>query len=341
MPDTLQGVMMARLDQLVEQARRTAQIASVVGRTFSYDIMTRLHTDPALQLHRWLAALQRHDVVRETERAPQLAYAFSHNLMQEVCYNSLLARIRRTYHLMIADYVEAAAPHDEASGSHVALVAYHAYAGQDWPRALKYQLEAGEQARRLFANAEAIEHFSRAEYCTEQLPDEETFVQRLRIQSVLGELLTVTSQYDQAQQHLFRAEELATSRHDCKAQARTCRWLAHLHELRGAYAPAFAAIERGLRCLGNDSSVEAAELRLIAGIIHTRQGDYGRALNECESALALARQSGDLAVLARSYNLLGIIRLRNQPTLALADFRQSLILYSKSAICMARPSHTT
>jgi class 3 adenylate cyclase/predicted ATPase len=328
-PDTLQGVMMTRLDRLDEDSRRAAQIAAVVGRSFSYDIIARLVDDSAARLHRQLATLQQHEVVREAARVPQLSYAFLQNLMQEVCYATLLARLRRAYHLKIVDYLETTAPRDGSSTAHVALAAYHAFAGQDWPRALHYQVQAGEQARRLFANHEAIDHFEKALQCATQLAEEDTRRPRQEIQAALGELLTVTSQYERAEPQLVHSEDLAHELSDAEAQARACRWLAHLHELRGDYGLAFDAIQRGLNVVDQYPCTEAAELHLIAGIIHTRQGEASAALRECGIALAIAQQLNAIAVLARAYNLLGVIRLRDHSVLALADFQTALAWYEQ------------
>jgi predicted ATPase len=130
--------------------------------------------------------------VREDQRIPDLIYAFQHSLMQEVCYESLLARTRREYHRKIAQYLETNRSGPPSSTGEVALLAHHAYAGQDWPRALTYQIEAGQQAQRLFANHEAIDHFTKAQHCAAQLPSAETLAQRLPIHTELGEPLTMT-----------------------------------------------------------------------------------------------------------------------------------------------------
>jgi len=328
-PDTLEGVMMTRLDRLGEAYRHTTQVASVVGRMFSFDTLERV-LPPENQdvLNPCLERLQQQEIAREDQRAPELVYKFRHGMMQEVCYGSLLARTRRQYHRAIAEYLEA---HHGESEEYLALVAHHAFFGQDWPRALHYQLLAGQQARKLFANHEAIDHFNKALHSAENLPESETLDERQTIYATLGELLTTTSQYDRAQERLDQARELAASRGDVDAQARACRWRARLHELRGEYAPAFEWIDHGLAVLAGRETAEAAELRLIAGLIHSRQGKNELALGEGQAALQIAESLGEVTVLARANNLLGNLnRLHGNTSAALSYLQRAFDLYRQA-----------
>ncbi|NTU65013.1 MAG: AAA family ATPase, partial [Chloroflexi bacterium] len=234
-PDTLQGVMMARLDRLEEPPRQTAQVAAVVGRSFPYTVLSHVIDPELIELNPCLVRLQQNEIVREDQRIPDLVYAFQHTLMQEVCYSSLLARTRREYHRKIAQFLELNPNRSDprSPAGDVALLAHHAYAGQDWPRALIYQIEAGQHAQRLFANHEAIDHFTKALHCAEQLPADETAIQRLSIHTALGELLITIGQYDQALEQLSTAHILAVERKNVDGTAHVCRWLARLYELRG------------------------------------------------------------------------------------------------------------
>jgi class 3 adenylate cyclase/predicted ATPase len=327
-PDTLQGVMMARLDRLEEPPRQTAQVAAVVGRSFPYQVLSHVIDTEHIELNPCLVRLQQNEIVREDQRIPDLIYAFQHTLMQEVCYESLLARTRREYHRKIAQFLEISRSDPRGPDGEVALLAHHAFAGQDWPRALIYQIEAGQQAQRLFANHEAIDHFNKALQCAEQLPPEETSAQRLIIHTALGELLTTTGQYDQALEHLNTARaELK----DADALAHICRWLARLYELRGEYPTALDWVRQGLAVLEGRETADAAEVLITAGLIHSRQGEYDMALERCQSGLSIAEHLAELTVLARAYNLLGhLTRLLGQSAMAIEDFQAAYDFYERA-----------
>jgi class 3 adenylate cyclase/tetratricopeptide (TPR) repeat protein len=334
-PDTLQGVIMARLDRLPEACRWTAQLASVIGRAFALDVLENIigAQSERAQLNDCLALLQQHEISRETQRLPEIIYAFKHVMIQEVCYNSLLIRVRRQTHRKIAAYLEGhhLLGHRE-SENFAPLIAHHAFEGQDWPRALKYQWLAGQQAQQLFANQAAIVHYQKAMQSAEKLPMEETTEQRLSIFGVLGELLTTTGQYDQALLCLNSALQLAQERNEFDTQARVCRWLARWHELRGEYVPAFAWIEQGLKSLGGRETTEAAQLLLNAALIHTHQGHYEQALKQARQALQLAERLDELTTQARANNVLGIVAHHNGDYQAAVQYFQlALLMYQRAS----------
>ena len=331
-PDTLQGVLMARLDRLEEPCRWTAQLASVVGRVFPFDVLAHVVPENGAKASRNLVRLQQHETVRETQRVPELVYTFKHALMQEVCYRSLLARVRRRYHCKIAEYLETgrSAGRRDAE-SNIPLIAHHAFVGQDWARALRYQLLAGQQAKKFFANQGAIDHFEKALQSAEHLPLSETVRERQLVHGGLGELLTTTSRYETALEYLDEALSLAEERGDRDAQAFVCNQLARLYELRGEYPPAFDWIEKGLVALGGRETAEAAELLLRAGFINTRQGDYDQALDQSQRGLRIARGLGEIATLARAYNLMGhISRLRGSSAEAIEHFQRAFDLHQRA-----------
>jgi class 3 adenylate cyclase/tetratricopeptide (TPR) repeat protein len=330
-PTTLHGLLMTRLDRLEEAPRRTAQVASIAGRTAPWDVLAQLTADPAPRLNANLAHLEQHEILRQTQRKTEITYAFRHALMQSVCYESLPARLRRAHHSALAEYLEkqlASAPQSETL---YPLIAYHAFAGQGWERALRYLLLAGQQAQSRCANLEACEYFKKALHCISQAPAIGTPESLRVIQAALGELLTTSGDYEQAQAHLRAALALAEAGADPSAEAHACRWLARLFELQGQYPKAFEWIERGLAGLQGKATPEAVQLRITAGLIHTRQGDYDHALENVQSALQMAESLGELTALARANNMLGLIALnRGDSRLASEHFQHGLKLYSQA-----------
>jgi class 3 adenylate cyclase/predicted ATPase len=329
-PDTLQGVLMARLDRLEEPCRWTAQLASVVGRVFFFDVLAHIESGHVEQLNHCLARLQQQEIVRETQRAPELVYTFKHAMTQEVCYRTLLARTRRLYHRRIAEYLETERSVGRRDAeANVPLIAHHVFEGQDWERAMHYQLLAAQQAEKLFANHEAIDHLEKALQSATHVDEEQAMAQRQVIHVTLGQLLTTTGQYERALEHLDAARDLAIARDDSDAEAHASRWLARLYELRGEYAPALEWIQRGLDILNGRETAEVAELLLIAGLIHSRQGAYQEAQVQFRAALDIGQRLDEVAVLARAYNGLGVIALRHNSVKAIEYFQQAFALYAR------------
>ena len=158
-PDTLQGVLLARIDRLEEDVRRTLQMAAVIGKSFLYRILEMI-SEAEMQLDTHLSQLQRVDLVREKARLPELEYIFKHALTQETAYNSLLHERRKVFHLKVGEALEELFPNrvDEFSG----LMAYHFEAAEAQEKALDYLQRAGDQARQAYAHQEAIDFYERA-----------------------------------------------------------------------------------------------------------------------------------------------------------------------------------
>ena len=150
----------------------------------------------------------------------------------------------------------------------------------------------------------------RALRSAEALPENETGPQRKDIYLALGDLFVSTGKYDEAVGYLQQALTLARAQADRQAEAQACRWFARSYEVRGEYDEAMIWIEQGFTPLADLDSVEEAELSLIAGLISIRQGEYDRAIQLCERSLNVADKLDQMAVRARTINLMSMVDLR-------------------------------
>jgi TOMM system kinase/cyclase fusion protein len=154
-PSTLSGSLMARLDRL-GPAREVAQRASVIGRTFSIDLLAAVSELPPADLERGLEELLRAELVHRRGLAHRERYIFKHALIQDAAYASLLKRDRQRLHLDVARALESRVA--EPEGAPPERIAHHYTAGEDFAKAADFWLEAGQRAVARFAHAEAIDH---------------------------------------------------------------------------------------------------------------------------------------------------------------------------------------
>ena len=187
-PDTLVGVIAARLDRLDEESKRVAQAASVIGREFQYDVLTDVHEARAAP-DEALGTLQRRELVRETSRVPRRAYRFKHVLTQETAYMSVLLARRRDLHRRVAECLERIEP------DRINDIARHFLEAKDNARALPYLVEAGDRAARVYATQEAIGFYTRA---LEILPSVEGAPLARRAYEGLGGALMMTGDIPRA-----------------------------------------------------------------------------------------------------------------------------------------------
>ena len=165
-PDTLQGVLMARLDRLEPETKRTAQQAAVIGRIFQERVLARLAGDVA-RLESQLEHLAREELIRELRRDPDLEYIFKHALTQEVAYQTLSAAQRKELHARVGVALEELVA--DRIGEFQAILGGHFLHGEVWDKAYAYYLAAGDAAGRLHAYPEALSHYSAAEQALRNL----------------------------------------------------------------------------------------------------------------------------------------------------------------------------
>lgn len=322
-PDSIQSVLLSRLDRLPESHKVTLKVSSVIGHYFNLFVLARAHPDDKglAELRAEAEAMEAAEVVHEEEPERSI-YAFRHHSMQEVAYETLLYAQRLELHQKVAQVLA------ELTPDATIPIAHHAFLGEVWPLSLRYNRQAGEQTMRLYANRQSIEFFQRALQSAQHLPEAETAEDRKRIHLALGELMVSTGRYDAGDEQLLTALTLALTLGDRESEALACRWLGRSHELRADYPAALEWLDRGLATLRGMDSTEEAEISLIAGLIHSRQGQYEQTVLLCERSLQVADRLRDAAVRARAYNLMGIVdRRRGDGEAAINRFRQSLAQY--------------
>jgi oligopeptide transport system substrate-binding protein len=158
-PDTLQGVLMARIDRLQEDTKRVLQLAAVIGRTFLHRVLAEIAVEER-RLDRQLLTLQQEEMIRQRARIPELEYIFKHDLTREAAYNGLLKRQRRAFHRQVAETLEQlfAERVEEQAG----LLAHHWERAGDAEKAIPYLQRAGDAARLMYSHEEAISYYRRA-----------------------------------------------------------------------------------------------------------------------------------------------------------------------------------
>ena len=158
-PDTIQGVLSARIDRLPEAHKRLLQTASVLGREFSPTLLQGIW-DVTAPLDPLLAELQRLEFLYEQTGPEGASYVFKHALTQEVAYESLLTTRRQVLHTAAGHAIERLY-HAELAERYEAL-AHHFTSGAVWEKAFVYLARAGDKARQAYANQEALAFYTHA-----------------------------------------------------------------------------------------------------------------------------------------------------------------------------------
>ena len=198
-PDSLRGLLHARMDRLAPTARRVLRVASVIGRLVPAGLL-RVATQLEDALVTETAALEAAGLLRLAATGPEPLYEFRHALIQDVAYASLLKEDRRRLHAIIGAELE------RSRDTEPAILARHFEVAGDAPRAARFFADAAQRARARYANAEAIDLYRRsiAQHEAAGSPADD----RARLHEALGDILELTGARTEARDAFARALSL-------------------------------------------------------------------------------------------------------------------------------------
>jgi class 3 adenylate cyclase/predicted ATPase len=289
-PDSLRDSLVARLDR-APQARNVAQIAAVVGREFSYNMLLRVSSLSKSELDLALSHLQENEIVYLIHDRSSPRYAFKHALLRDVAYDSLLKSNRREFHSRVASTISEEWP--EIASSQPELLAYHYSLGGNIELAMQYWLLGGQHARDQYANLEATGLYQKALECLRLLPEvPERRETELEIQLSLGLCFIAVRGYSahDTRQSFERACELSAGRREPKKELQAIfglwghYWMIARHD---------RAIELGETLLAKAAAL-GDPITLIVGHRSLGStlftfGDFVQARDHLEQAVALGQ----------------------------------------------------
>ena len=154
-PDTIQDVLIARIDRLAEPSRRAIQVASVIGREFALRLLARI-SESGDRIRSQVEDLRSLELIYEKALHPELAYMFKHALTHDVAYESVVAERRQRLHGTIGSAIEEL--YADRLAEHVETLAHHFGRAEDWPRALAYLEQSADKAAEAHANRAVVAH---------------------------------------------------------------------------------------------------------------------------------------------------------------------------------------
>lgn len=319
-PNTIQGILQARIDRLGRDPKRMIHLAACVGRQFPRDLLLQIAPAigiPAENAQSCLVTLEEADLLQPSPPPSTGEIRFKHILIRDTVYHSLLRATRAQYHAAIARWFEAHTL-DQAVPPY-ALLAYHYEQTEDEEKKVEYFVKAGYQATQSYANHEAYLFFTKAlNLISDPAWRYKLLLEREHICNLIGDR-------DQQRVDLEELLKLVNDGMDDAQRAIVYNRLAIWHESWGEYAAARAAFEQGLaaaRRAGAHGS-EAESLHRIASAAW-RQGNFTEAIASAQAALEIARSVNDSSREAACYTTLGVVYR------TLGDLRQAKACYQQA-----------
>jgi predicted ATPase/class 3 adenylate cyclase len=304
LPDGLQRLLMARLDQLSEGEQATIKVASVIGRRFRASWISR--TYPAAgapeDVARHLARLHELDLTPRRAAVGDGEYEFKHAMTQEAAYQSLTFGMRETLHERLGELIETTLP--EQVDQYVDLLAHHYGRTQRADKQRVWFRAAGDAAKAAFANDAAVGYYDRL---LPLLPTHETG----DVLVELGGVWQLTGRWGEAERAYREALEVASAAQRPAVVAAAERDLGDLYTYNRSYAEAVTWLRRavdGFERLGDDAGLCRALDRLTFALV--QQSAYDEALTTAERHRTLASGLGDLAAVSIAINHTAAVHLQ-------------------------------
>jgi predicted ATPase/class 3 adenylate cyclase len=329
-PDTLQGLILARFDRLPELERHLLQVASVIGKNFAVPVLQAVLTEPTdEQIPTALDTLVERDFIQPLISGSEAEYTFRHILMSDAIYGTILRKERSKMHGRVGKVIEALYADDLEN--QVELLANHYLWSTNQDKALYYLTRAGERAAARYANAQAQQHF---ELALQILPTvKHTLAQALRILSNLGDVLVLVGEYAAARKHYqdaLTAIQLEGSERFLIDSCSLQRKIGNTFERQGDYDQAQEYLNQAQQtvdCMPGSQPIEKARILNDMGWINFRRGNLDQAEVQLKGAQALLEKTNQYDVIASIYNRLGgIYYFEDQLDQASIYVRKSLAL---------------
>jgi class 3 adenylate cyclase/tetratricopeptide (TPR) repeat protein len=321
LPDSIEGLIIARLDRIDERSRELLQVGSVIGRRFAVPVLRAVGAaEPDLDER--LERLAADDLIMRDVQ--EHGYVFRQAITRDVTYETILYARRRELHRRVAEWL--ARLHAERLDDQLTLLARHYLLAEDWPAALEYHLRAGRYVQARYANREAIALFSQALEIANRLemsaPLPEIYQRLGDVYALIGEYEAALTYYQAALDHRI---ELAPA--DVMHLHHQVAWV-YAH--RTEFDTALAWIDQAMMLPAGSDAVLSRCLLLGAGLLR-RQGRFEQSLRLAEQARSLAEQAGHLRELAHAYKSLGTLHLNLGNGLQALEFmRRCLPLYEQA-----------
>jgi class 3 adenylate cyclase/tetratricopeptide (TPR) repeat protein len=292
-PDTIQGIIMARLDRLGEDGKRTVQLASVIGRQFLKRLLGRI-SGLTHELDGLLGELKTLEIVYELGLLPEPAYIFKHAVIQDVAYQSLLVQRRRDLHRAVGQAIEEL--YADRLGDHYEELAHHFTQGEAWAKAFEYLVKSGNKARDTYANEAAIAYYARAIDVTSRVSPALPLPTILEVYQRRGRLQVVVAKNEEAIADLEKMLALARDAGDRRLEGEALADLAFTHAftlswehqpVAARHAEEAAIIAREIR----DDRILAKALS-TRGNVHCAYGELDEGIRLIEEAVRLGEPLG-------------------------------------------------
>lgn len=287
-PDTIQEIILSRIDRLEHQTREAIQLASVIGREFTFRLLDRIF-DMEEKLDERLEELKVLELIYQKGYFPELSYMFKHALTQDVAYSTLLLERRKVLHGIIGSAIEHL--YAERLAEHYEMLAYHYFEGENWEKAFEYQLKSAKKSSANYANKAALSYFERTLQAHERMGSASKNL-LVDVYSARAELYFSMNEFIKAVENYYLLGEIAKFTGNRSLEGLALAGAAHgyawAHEFRKAESLAQEALKMAEE--DQDDSVKTASI-FVLNLLETLTGNLKDAEKKASEVKHLSQKT--------------------------------------------------
>ncbi len=304
LPNSLQGLILSKLNEMDESTVEFIQTASAIGKEFhasfiSFILKRNIEADGLLGLPLQLEILQVKTTYATSGRSEKV-FSFHHEVEREVYYNSLLLKQKKLLHKRIGEAMEQL--FEKSIDSYYDIIAEHFEKAEDKLKAADYYYLSAVRHKTLFSYSSAMEHYLKVLALAQQIKGYAN-ERLLDIHQELCNIYSIMSKHESALQHLSLALELAQ---DETVNLSLRLVAARIYKDQGRYAEAVNLIAEIEPLLDIKSALYGNLLYLKCNILRVL-GRLEEALEAAKKAEKLLKKHKDYENLAKALNAAGIL----------------------------------
>jgi predicted ATPase/DNA-binding SARP family transcriptional activator len=337
LPGSIRDLLHARLDEVSETGRQLLTTAAVIGRSFGFDTLREASGRGEEETISGLENLVKKGFIEEvTDLGDELEpfYDFRHEKLRALVYEETGSARRRLLHRRVAEALASRSRFQQASTRLAGQIAYHFRLGGETAEASRYFKAAGEFARSIHANTDALNHFTTALELGfpdrlslyEAIADLQTLLGDYsaalqnysnalsgsssfsRIEHKIGKVYQRQGEWDQSEKHYLAALEALSGEESAGERARIMADLSlvafHCAERTKAEDIALKALDFAKK---DEDSYAESQSHNILGILARSEGEFETAIHHLERSLAIAEQFQDSEMRIAALNNLALI----------------------------------
>ncbi|GAK56713.1 guanylate cyclase [Candidatus Vecturithrix granuli] len=298
LPDTINAVLIARIDRLAQQVKELVKVAAVIGREFDVLLLSAvLKRDVVYQVK----------VVEENQiwdELQELQYIFKHALIRDTAYQMQLRARLRELHQLTAEAMESV--YAEKLAERYADLAFHYEKAEIKDKAINYLQKAGDQAKERYQNQQALDFYERLLTNLKGLED----LSDLAIATLLkkGEVLNLIGEWKECQRICEEAFHLAETRSDKRLMGQAKLLAGVIFQRTGGYDNAMMYFNQALELFEVIKDREGmGHVLKEMGIVYDYQGDFDMAMKYYGKSLKISEELRDTLGIVKNTNNIGII----------------------------------